>query len=249
MRRMLTETDVAYLEKAQKAMSFDESGNTEVLKDLKADGKITISDATKLVDALGNELLKQSSNVILIDKPEDAVDHINEPGVFGMKYYRESRYSYLIGTINRRSGDYLWLDGLLVRIYYTNTGDRNFYAGLMEDKSCQFVNSGFYLEFSKPLAISTDLDKYNHCITLKDSTGNILFTAMMRNKKNTVCDSYSTLHTMFGNGVYAGNGTYAQLDLTGGTAAKDKLIKLDGTEATLDTLGTITYADKAFLSR
>ena len=249
MRRMLTETDIAYLEKAQNAMSFDESGNTEVLKDLKADGKITISDATKLVDALGNELLKQSSNIILIDKPEDAVDHINEPGVFGLKYYRETRYSYLIGTINARSGDNVRLDGLLMRIQFTSSGDRNFYAGIMENKLCQFVNSGFFFEFSKPFAISTNLDKYNHCITLKDSTGNILFTAIMRNTKNTVCDSYSTLHSMFGNGVYAGNGAYAQLDLTGGTEAKDKLIKLDGTEATLDTLGTITYADKAFLSK
>lgn len=190
-----------------------------------------------------------SPNVILIDKPEDVVGHINEPGVFGLKYYREDRYSYLIGTINSRSGDNVRLDGLLMRITFTNNGDRNFYAGIMEDKLCQFVNSGFFMEFSKPFAISTDLDKYNHCITLKDSTGNILFTAIMRNKKNTVCDSYSTLHSMFGNGIYAGNGTYAQLDLTGGTEATDKLIKLDGTEATLDTLGTITYADKAFLSK
>ena len=156
---MITESDVAYLEKAQKAMSFDESGNTEVLKDLKADGKITISDATKLVDALGNELLKQSSNIILIDKPEDAVDHINEPGVFGMKYYREDRYSYLIGTINRRSGDNVWLDGLLVRIMFTSSGGRNFSAGIMENKSCHFVYSGFFFEFSKTIEIYTDLDK------------------------------------------------------------------------------------------
>lgn len=92
-------------------------------------------------------------------------------------------------------------------------------------------------------------DRYNHCVTLEDSTGNVLFTAMMRNTRDLNCASYQDLHTLFGGATYCGNGTYAKLDLHGGTLATDKLIKLDKTEISLEQLGAITYKDDVFLSK
>lgn len=71
----------------------------------------------------------------------------------------------------------------------------------------------------------------------------------MRNSSNTVVNSYANLKTLFGEATYAGYGEYAQLDLRGGTEATDKLIKLDGTEATLASLGAIVYSDVCFLPK
>ena len=91
-------------------------------------------------------------------------------------------------------------------------------------------------------------DRWNHCITLEDSNGKILFTGMMRYGSDTECTSLSQLTTLFGGGIYVGNGEYAKLDLTGGSEATAKLIKLDKTEVAIRSLGTITYTDKVFLS-
>lgn len=90
---------------------------------------------------------------------------------------------------------------------------------------------------------------YEHTITIKNSAGAILWTQTMRNSKDTVVNSYTNLKTLFGKAIYAGYGEYAQLDLSGGTEATDKLIKLDGTEATLASLGAIVYTDVCFLPK
>ena len=91
--------------------------------------------------------------------------------------------------------------------------------------------------------------RYEHTITIKNSAGKILWTQTMRNSSNTVVNSYTNLKTLFGEATYAGFGEYCQLDLRGGTEATDKLIKLDGTEATLASLGAIVYTDVCFLPK
>ena len=95
----------------------------------------------------------------------------------------------------------------------------------------------------------TTTPRYEHTITIKNSAGKILWTQTMRNSSNTVVNSYANLKTLFGEATYAGYGEYAQLDLHGGTEATDKLIKLDGTEATLASLGAIVYQDDCFLPK
>lgn len=91
--------------------------------------------------------------------------------------------------------------------------------------------------------------RYEHTITIKNSSGKILWTQTMRNSSNTVVNSYANLKTLFGEATYAGFGEYCQLDLRGGTEATDKLIKADGTEATLASLGAIVYTDVCFLPK
>lgn len=91
--------------------------------------------------------------------------------------------------------------------------------------------------------------RYEHTVTLKTSAGAILWTQTMRNSSNTIVNSYANLKTLFGGAIYAGFGEYCQLDLRGGTEATDKLIKADGTEATLASLGAIVYTDKCFLPK
>lgn len=91
--------------------------------------------------------------------------------------------------------------------------------------------------------------RYEHTVTLKTSAGKILWTQTMRNSSNTVVNSYANLKTLFGGAIYAGFGEYCQLNLRGGTEATDKLIKLDGTEATLASLGAIVYTDVCFLPK
>ena len=91
--------------------------------------------------------------------------------------------------------------------------------------------------------------RYEHTITIKNSAGKILWTQTMRNSSNTVVNSYTNLKTLFGEATYAGYGEYCQLDLRGGTEATDKLIKADGTEATLESLGAIVYTDVCFLPK
>lgn len=95
----------------------------------------------------------------------------------------------------------------------------------------------------------TSIQRYRHTVTLKTSAGAILWTQTLSNSKNTPVNSYDSLHSMFGEELLAGYGEYAQLDLRGGTVATDKLIKLDGTEATLSSLGTIVYSDVCFLPK
>lgn len=95
----------------------------------------------------------------------------------------------------------------------------------------------------------TTTPRYEHTITIKNSAGKILWTQTMRNSSNTVVNSYATLKTLFGEATYAGFGEYCQLNLEGGTEATDKLIKADGTEATLASLGAIVYTDKCFLPK
>lgn len=95
----------------------------------------------------------------------------------------------------------------------------------------------------------TTTPRYEHTITIKNSEGKILWTQTMRNSSNTVVNSYTNLKTLFGEATYAGFGEYCQLDLRGGTEATDKLIKADGTEATLASLGAIVYTDVCFLPK
>ena len=95
----------------------------------------------------------------------------------------------------------------------------------------------------------TTTPRYEHTITIKNSAGKILWTQTMRNSSNTVVNSYASLKTLFGEATYAGFGEYCQLNLEGGTEATDKLIKADGTEATLASLGAIVYTDKCFLPK
>ena len=95
----------------------------------------------------------------------------------------------------------------------------------------------------------TTTPRYEHTITIKNSAGKILWTQTMRNSSNTVVNSYTNLKTLFGEATYAGFGEYCQLDLRGGTEATDKLIKADGTEATLESLGAIVYTDVCFLPK
>lgn len=91
--------------------------------------------------------------------------------------------------------------------------------------------------------------RYEHTITIKNSAGAILWTQTMRNSSNTIVNSYANLKTLFGEATYAGFGEYCQLNLEGGTEATDKLIKADGTEVTLASLGAIVYTDKCFLPK
>ena len=91
--------------------------------------------------------------------------------------------------------------------------------------------------------------RYEHTLTIKNSAGKILWTQTMRNSSNTIVNSYANLKTLFGEATYAGFGEYCQLDLRGGTEATDKLIKADGTEATLESLGAIVYTDVCFLPK
>lgn len=95
----------------------------------------------------------------------------------------------------------------------------------------------------------TTTPRYEHTITIKNSSGKILWTQTMRNSSNTVVNSYANLKTLFGEATYAGFGEYCQLNLEGGTEATDKLIKADGTEVTLASLGAIIYMDKCFLPK
>lgn len=95
----------------------------------------------------------------------------------------------------------------------------------------------------------TTTPRYEHTITIKNSAGKILWTQTMRNSSNTVVNSYANLKTLFGEATYAGFGEYCQLNLEGGTEATDKLIKADGTEVTLASLGAIVYTDKCFLPK
>lgn len=91
--------------------------------------------------------------------------------------------------------------------------------------------------------------RYEHTITIKNSAGKILWTQTIRNSSNTIVNSYTNLKTLFGEATYAGFGEYCQLDLRGGTEATDKLIKADGTETTLASLGAIIYTDVCFLPK
>lgn len=95
----------------------------------------------------------------------------------------------------------------------------------------------------------TTTPRYEHTITIKNSEGKILWTQTMRNSSNTIVNSYTNLKTLFGEATYAGFGEYCQLDLRGGTEATDKLIKADGTETTLASLGAIVYTDVCFLPK
>lgn len=95
----------------------------------------------------------------------------------------------------------------------------------------------------------TTTPRYEHTVTIKNSAGAILWTQTMRNSSNTVVNSYTNLKTLFGGATYAGFGEYCQLNLEGGTEATDKLIKADGTEVTLASLGAIVYTDKCFLPK
>ena len=98
-------------------------------------------------------------------------------------------------------------------------------------------------------AITYSKARYKHTVTLKTSAGAIIWTQTLSNSKNTPVASYQDLHTLFGEATYAGYGEYAQLNLHGGTEATDKLIKADGTEATLESLGAIVYTDVCFLPK
>ena len=126
---------------------------------------------------------------------------------------------------------------------------------LTEILPCSSTDNGKSLSVVNGSAQWTDLGttyskaRYEHTITIKNSAGKILWTQTMRNSSNTVVNSYANLKTLFGEATYAGFGEYCQLNLEGGTEATDKLIKADGTEVTLASLGAIVYTDKCFLPK
>ena len=115
-------------------------------------------------------------------------------------------------------------------------------SGIFESKTpIEYVEDVNAITYSKA--------RYKHTVTLKTSAGAILWTQTLSNSKNTPVNTYEGLKTLFGGELLAGYGEYAQLDLRGGTEATDKVIKLDGTEATLASLGAFVYSDDCFLPK
>ena len=123
----------------------------------------------------------------------------------------------------------------------------DYYSGFLYSQKEQ--TEGNVLTIQNKRAQWTTTPRYEHTITIKTSAGAILWTQTMRNSSNTIVNSYANLKTLFGEATYAGFGEYCQLDLHGGTEATDKLIKADGTEVTLASLGAIVYADDCFLPK
>lgn len=145
-----------------------------------------------------------------------------------------------ISTMNRYVSEYS--NNWDINAYFSEEGD--YYLGVKR----AFTENGSsnYLRYNNITAKKLP-NKY-HTITIKNEQ-KILFTTTMPSTVNTIIDSYANLKTLFGGELLAGFGEYCQLDLRGGTEATDKLIKLDGTEATLASLGAIVYTDVCFLPK
>lgn len=166
----------------------------------------------------------------------------------------------------------MYVSNYFSEIYNVNAGGFFIYAGTLDTKEGENLPTinpthiyGYTIDIAEkdssgnyPITITRTVELplasqgvggYKHTVTLKTSTGAILWTQTLSNSKNTPVNSYANLKTLFGGELLAGYGEYAQLDLRGGTEATDKLIKLDGTEATLASLGAIVYTDVCFLPK
>lgn len=155
--------------------------------------------------------------------------------------------------ILQSNGNYLgfWSISDDTVVYYVKpdgTG-RAFYSPTAFLFSAVTAHDGEVLTISGGAPGWAEVPRFKHTVTLKTSAGAILWTQILSNSKNTPVNSYQGLKTLFGGELLAGYGEYAQLDLRGGTEATDKLIKADGTEATLESLGAIVYTDVCFLPK
>ena len=147
---------------------------------------------------------------------------------------------FLLDVNSSKDGQFLSVENGVARWVNLNMEGLPSYSPSDNEKSLTVIGG-------KPRWTTTP--RYEHTITIKNSAGKILWTQTMRNSSNTVVNSYTNLKTLFGEATYAGFGEYCQLNLEGGTEATDKLIKADGTEATLASLGAIVYTDKCFLPK
>lgn len=145
---------------------------------------------------------------------------------------------FLLDVNSSKDGQFLSVESGVAK--WVNVNELPSYSVADNEKSLTVING---------TAQWAKTPRYEHTITIKNSAGKILWTQTMMNSSNTVVNSYANLKTLFGEATYAGFGEYAQLDLRGGTEATDKLIKLDGTEATLASLGAIVYTDVCFLPK
>ena len=143
--------------------------------------------------------------------------------------------------------------GALYYVSYTGVG---LYKGLYRDPELSHgtdVSAGYYNTKNKAwsiLSYSAGLyatDNHVHVITIEDSTGNVLYTSMMRSKVDLECNTYNNMHSTFGGRIFVGSGPYVKLDMRGGTLETDKLIRLDKTEVTLASLGELTFSDTAYI--
>ena len=210
---------------------------------------ITEEDLSNIVNSL-------KSIAVNIEDADEAKKYYNQYGIYSFPFYNIYpqyllSYKFFIGTFSSTSDDENSLVGtgvvIRVEIYMEPDIYSSSYVHIQYDP--EYHRWSLSTADKYKIICENERDRYNHCVTLEDSTGNVLFTAMMRNTKDSNCDSYSNLHTLFGGATYCGNGAYAKLDLHGGTLATDKLIKLDKTEISLEQLGTITYKDEVFLSK
>ena len=145
---------------------------------------------------------------------------------------------FLLDVNSSKDGQFLSVENGVAQ--WVNVNELPSYSTADNEKSLTVING---------VAHWVKTPRYEHTITIKNSAGKILWTQTMRNSSNTVVNSYANLKTLFGEATYAGFGEYCQLNLEGGTEATDKLIKADGTEVTLASLGAIVYTDKCFLPK
>lgn len=185
-----------------------------------------------------------------------------EKGLYNQVYYMDTS----IGVPN------MYVSNYFPEIYNVDSGGFFMHAGTLDIKEGEALPTlnpthiyGYTIDIAEkdssgnyPITITRSVElplasqgggRYKHTVTLKTSTGAILWTQTLSNSKNTPVNSYANLKTLFGGELLAGYGEYAQLDLHGGTEATDKLIKLDGTETTFASLGTIVYSDDCFLPK
>lgn len=209
---------------------------------------ITEEDLSNIVNSL-------KSIAVNIEDAVEAKKYYYQFGIYSFPTYNiypQSllAYNFFIGEFSSGSNENILSGtGVWIRVeYYLEPSIySSSYVSIQYDP--EYHRWSFSTADRYKIICENERDRYNHCVTLEDSTGNVLFTAMMRNTKDLNCDSYEDLHTLFGGATYCGNGTYAKLDLKGGTLATDKLIKLDKTEISLEQLGAITYKDDVFLSK
>ena len=209
---------------------------------------ITEEDLSNIANSL-------KSIAVNIEDAVEAKKYYHQFGIYSFPTYNiypQSllAYNFFIGEFSSGSNENILSGtGVVIRVeYYMEPSiSSSSYVSIQYDP--EYHRWSFTANEKYKIICERERDRYNHCITLEDSTGNVLFTAMMRNTRDLNCASYSDLHTLFGGATYCGNGAYAKLDLRGGTLATDKLIKLDKTEISLEQLGAITYKDDVFLSK
>lgn len=147
---------------------------------------------------------------------------------------------FILDVNSSKNGQFLSVENGVAKWVNLNANGLPSYSATDNDKSLTIIDG-------TPQWVKTP--RYRHTVTLKTSAGAILWTQTLPNSKNTPVDSYQDLNTLFGGELLAGYGEYAQLNLHGGTVATDKLIKQDGTEVTLASLGAIVYSDDCFLPK